>query len=68
MFAYKFPQPLESSPLSVGVFDDDPLLLRLAARSVSAELDRLRTHTLRGNRDDVASEPAILVDFGDWPF
>jgi hypothetical protein len=53
------------SPLNVGVFVDDALLLRLAARSVHAESDLLRTRGLTSS-DSLALEVARQVESSAW--
>jgi hypothetical protein len=51
----------------VGVFEDDALLLLLAARSRTAELGCSRASG-PGYSDDLAFEDARRVDAGNWDF
>jgi hypothetical protein len=57
----------QAHPLSVGVFEDDPLLLRLAERSRSAAIQFSRASE-RMNSDDLALEVARLAACEMWAF
>ena len=56
---------IENRPQPVGVFEDDALLLRLAARSRFADSGCPRASG-QMNSDDLAFEVARLVDAATW--
>ncbi len=63
--AKRFQRINEPRPLPVGVFEDDSLLLGLAARSRCAEFACPRASGAM-NSDDLAFELARLVDADTW--
>ena len=64
-FASGFQRVNESGPFPVGVFEDDSLLLRLAARSGLAKSACLRVSDPM-NPDDLEFEVARLADADTW--
>ena len=64
-FANRHEPMNETNSLPIGVFEDDSLLLGLAARSRFAASDNLRAADPM-NSDDLAFEVARLMDAETW--
>ena len=65
-FASRTQRVNEIRPSPIGVFEDDSVLLRLAARSHFADFACPRAASSPINSDDVALEVARLADAEAW--